>query len=284
MQWAFLFRALLLLSGFISTKGVEAPTMFHGNGSYNSFRRQVGFCKLQGFDTISRSTSRGPLVFTSGLVFIGVGMNRQEFKHNISNCGRCVRILSAEGIPRLYDELDGWEDTQSQSFPILAFVMDECKDEVCGEGYLDFDIYHPQQPVARGNPKNLVWEYTDCPVPAAEPTEFLFCFNNTCKEHDMENRTTRQVLEEANPFYWTVFLRNLARPVARVRVDPHGLPLLNREGWTWDWGPFDFFAPFSLVLDDARVFHFDFSRALGEFSAASYRGGLLVRALPTFSG
>ena len=83
-------------------------------GSYNSLQKQVAFCKMQvrhflllapllpllpllllilnttirppqGFDTMSRTTSGGPSVFTSGLVKIGVGLAHAQFGSRVDN-------------------------------------------------------------------------------------------------------------------------------------------------------------------------------------------------------
>ena len=72
-------------------------------GTYNMMTNQTGFCKMTGFNTISRSTSLGPPLFTSGRVQFGVGLSQYQFGSTIIPsindktegsivCGMCINI------------------------------------------------------------------------------------------------------------------------------------------------------------------------------------------------
>ena len=144
------------------------------NGSYNSFMNQVGYCKLQGYDTVSRNTTGAPPMFMDGRVKFGVGLSDVEFQGRTSSCGRCLNITKIERFFAFNEDLTQWDYTMKMETPFTAFVMDQCKDAVCVSKYLDFDIYNPRQPVAYGNPWNIEWEFIPCPV-EDDGMELLMC-------------------------------------------------------------------------------------------------------------
>jgi len=268
-------KVFQILSGIVAWH-TALSKIYTGNGSYNSFRQQVGFCKMQGFHTVSRQTSHGPSLFLDGLVDFGVGLNHIQFDHNVSNCGRCIFIHDARGMFALHHELDAWNETKNATFPYTAMVFDECKDPICQDGYLDIDIYNLRQPVPRGNPSHFHWEFIDCP--RADHIEFLFCFSNTCKHDDPDYRTVAQVLKNASIYHWEIIVRNTVTPIWDVEIQPYRQHLINREGWVWDHGPFHFQKPFSLVLNKNKTltYAFDFHSLQTQHTTPSYNGGILI--------
>lgn len=258
MRWCILFYSILMANAYT------------GNGSYNSFRRQVGFCKLQGFDTVSRSTSSGPLEETN---MIGVGLNQIQFQHNISNCGRCLNITKIDNFPEWNHELTQWDASRPTSLPFTAMVMDECYDPICGDGFLDFDIYHEKQPVMCGNPRNIEWHFIDCPF-RKDDIELLFCLSNTCHEDDPSDRSIADILIDADPFFWSVHVRRSPIPILSITIAETNHPLEMKEGWFYNGDRFDFLLPFSLIIASAewsvvRTIHL-------VHTIPSFRGGILV--------
>jgi len=57
-------------------------------------------------------------------------------------------------------------------------VFDQCKDEICESGFLDFDIYNKKQPVSFGNISGIKWRGVECPV-QEDKLEYLICSQNT---------------------------------------------------------------------------------------------------------
>lgn len=253
----------------------KLSTGMTGKASYNSFRNQVGFCKLQGFDTISRETAHSIPAFMNGDILMGVGLNHFQFMHNISNCGRCLQIQSIQNFPVWNPSVTEWTFLESPQFPFLAMVMDECKDPICDYGFLDFDIYSKTQPVALGNPFDVQWEFVDCPMMGS--IELLFCFSNTCKESDPMNRTVQQVLDDANPHFWSLSVRNLVKPITFVYIPEYNVYLEPKEGWFWNSGKYEFLDSFSIRLSNDQTFHIDFSTILSTQTIDAYRGGILWR-------
>ena len=239
-------------------------------GSYNSFVDQTGFCKLQGFDTVSRSTSHSVPMFMDGRVSFGVGTRFRS----ISDCGRCLRIRRIDRFAIFSFELDSYEyDGARNDSGIDAIIFDQCLDPVCTPGYLDFDIYSPLQPVRDGNPTHLEWEFVPCPILPGEFIELLFCFSNTCHEHDAVARTSATILAGADPFYWTVFVRNSRLPVRHLYLPEHNVALDDDNGWVYRRGAFHLTIPFSLTIDHRHNVTIDLLR---HPSLDDYRGGILV--------
>jgi hypothetical protein len=235
--------------------------------SYNSFRTQVGFCKMQGFDTVSRSTSGGIPTFLDGTIHIGAGLSNVQFNNSVTNCGRCIRVHQVDGFALFNRELTAW--TGGSSFPFLVSVFDQCTDAVCTSGFLDFDIYSMTQPVSGGNPRNLLWDFIPCPVRG--PTELLFCLSDACSVDKQEGRSTAEVLAASSPSYFSVFVRNRRVPPTTVAVN--GTPLRDQQGWVWDHGVFDFTASFTVqIMDEERYT----VRLLDHAPTTGYRGGILI--------
>lgn len=241
-------------------------------GSYNSFVSQVGFCKLQGFDTLSRSTSMGVPMFLDGRIKLGVGLSNDLFNNSVSSCGRCIHIHSIDHFAELNTELTAWTGVSDQKTDVLAMVMDQCTDPICQGGFLDFDIYSETQPVATGNPRNLQWEFVPCPTLPGETIEVLFCLSDACRSDGAEGRTLSDVISRSSPYYFSLYLRNQRIPSTSVSINGRALEDIN--GWVWnDAKPFDFTEDFTLDLDDGQRFTINLMRYT---PTEGYRGGVLV--------
>ncbi len=210
-------------------------------GSYNSFVNQVGFCKQQGFDTVSRATSQGPPMFLAQRVMIGVGLSNDMFADSMSSCGRCLEITSLENFWAFDETLThySYKEPWPVNVSFIAMVMDQCKDPVCRDGYLDFDVYSHDQPTRFGNPQNIEWTFVDCPV-GQEPLELLLCLGpRTCQEDDPETRTVQQVWQDAaQSSYFTMYIRNARVPVVAVDMvlaDGARVPLEDNQSWQWSY-------------------------------------------------
>lgn len=222
---------------FLSTFLCDAKSQ----GSYNSFVQQVGFCKQQGFDTVSRATSQGPFMFLNHHVLIGVGLSNDFFADSISSCGRCLEITGIQNFWTFDENLTNYSyhSPWPANASFIAMVMDQCKDPICRDGFLDFDVYSHDQPTRFGNPQDIEWAFVDCPV-GNEPVELLLCLGpNSCQESDSEHRSVQQVLEEAaEAAYFTMYIRNARVPVVAVDmilVDGARVPLEDNQSWQWSY-------------------------------------------------
>jgi len=259
---------------FFSTIIFPVFALFQGNGSYNSFRNQVGFCKLQGFNTTSRESSDNDFLVNRH-VFMGVGLNKIQFAHNISNCGRCIKIHRIHNFMDWNPSLTEWIDGSYTETPFIVMVMDECNDPVCSDGFLDFDIYNVKQPVKYGNPQNIIWEFIECPNTTLK-TKFLFCFSNSCHDHDPLQRTIGEVLAGANPYFWNIYIYNLVKPVYSVYIIEYDIYMELKEGWFWNFGLFDLTKPFTILLSNEETVLIDFMKYKDKMTNDAYRGGFFI--------
>lgn len=252
-------------------------------GSYNSFMRQVGFCKAQSFDTQSRSTSVSPPLFQSGRVWMGVGLSHVQFQKSIVSCGRCIEVLSVDRFYQLNKELTGWNYGMPHGGNFTVMVFDECTDAICESGFLDFDIYSEKQPVAYGNPTNLTWQFVPCPVGKNDMIGFLFCMGyKSCHETSQEGKHMKDLYHEAVKENWfSIYPRNFRTAITSVMIQ--GEPLHDIQAWVWksphkklledkkwsiEWTDEEG-AHYSWVLDWAHYFH--------ETSTHGYRGGYIIQ-------
>jgi len=152
------------------------------NGSYNSFRRQVGFCRMQSFDTVSRETSSSVPMFLDGRVSFGIGLSHTNMSTDgVFGCGRCLNVTAIENFYRFNPSLTRWSRRpHDPAEAFVAMVFDDCTDPVCTPGYLDFDIYSLDQPVFRGNPHGIRWDWIPCPILPHETIEYLLCIGDLC--------------------------------------------------------------------------------------------------------
>ena len=150
-----IIKGILLLGislwGGVSAVNEEVIVSTNG-GSYNSFLKQVGYCKQQSFETVSRSTSFTSSVFHSGKVLFGVGLSHAQFHRSIVSCGRCIEVLSVDRFYQFNKELTAWDYQQPNHGNFTVMVFDECTDPICESGFLDFDVYNEGQPVAMAIP------------------------------------------------------------------------------------------------------------------------------------
>lgn len=201
--------------------------------TYNSFRNQIGYCRMQSYDTVSRSTSLSPPLFADGRVSFGVGLSSINMDGaDAQLCGMCLNVTSVKGFYSWNREITEWGGPSSA--PFLAMVMDRCPDKICTENFLDFDIYSPLQPVSGGNPTDVVWNPTPCPILPGETIEYLLCTRTTC---DLEwSGVIPRTIE-----YWSLTIRNSRIPIREVSVFRGGewIGLRRENGWVWDKGEYD---------------------------------------------
>lgn len=260
---------------------------FLGNASYNSLIEQVAFCKLQGFDTVSRSTSMGPRMFVDGRIQFGVGLSDVQFEGRTSQCGRCINVTRIDNFFPFNHELTLWNESASIRTPFTVFVMDQCTDEVCKSGYLDFDIYSPTQPVMYGNPYDLQWEYVDCPV-EEDVMDILFCLGpNSCNVQDREGRLVEEMMRDAVAYgYWFMYPRNTRVPITdiTVHIGNHTYDLTDDSGWRWtnwegreDLGKTAWTFTARTMDGISRVFTVDWTEErMQQRTTLGYRGGVVM--------
>lgn len=246
---------------------------FLTSGSYNSFINQVGFCKLQGFRTTSRNTSNGPSVFLDGRVLFGVGLSNVQFGDSMSSCGRCIQIHHVANFGVFDFDLTSFQEKNTANGSFQVMVFDQCKDPVCTSGFLDFDVYTPNQPVKNGNPSSLIWEFVPCPVRPGENIKLLFCLSNTCFENSVSKRI-HELIHEADPYYWSLYIFNHRLPITKIYLSDYDVYLEDNNGWVWNHGLFNYTKPFTIVFDN----HLFFDVILTNGSPDdSFHGGIMVQ-------
>lgn len=260
------------------------------DGSYNSFLQQVGFCKMQTYDTLSRTTSIGPTMFMDGRVKFGVGLSDVQFQGSASSCGKCINISHIDNFFTFNDELTNWNYDSPIETPFTVFVMDQCKDPICTSKFLDFDIYNLYQPVANGNPRSIEWEFIPCPV-NEDKIEILACLGpNSCNVHDLEERSYIKMINEAvDSGYWYCHIRNHRLPIVNVSVtfgsteNETYMQLEDNNGWLWNhyddrkklkdtWN-------FFLTTADGvtKQFTWKWKEKMNMTTTYGYRGGIIIQ-------
>ena len=192
--------------------------------TYNSLVEQTAYCKLQGFNTNSRLSSQTPKMFQDGRVTFGVGLSHKQFGSLQENnkwmdaiegsltCGMCIEILNIEKMPEFNKELTNWDYFTPKKTPFIAMVFDQCKDEICESGFLDFDIYNNLQPVSFGNINNIKWKAVECPV-QEDKLEYLICSQNTCNFSDKKQNKFINVFSRN---WFSIIIRNQRIPILKV--------------------------------------------------------------------
>jgi len=260
------------------------------NGTYNSFIQQVGYCKMQSYDTVSRSTSHSVPMFMDGRVLFGVGISDVDMKETpYQLCGMCIEITHVHHFYEWNFELTHWNESASPVHsPFVAMVFDRCPDAICIRHFLDFDIYHPRQPVFDGNPTQLAWREIPCPVRDHERIEYLLCTSDTCNAQDKDT-TVRDIIERP-VYYWTLTIRNMRYPIAKVFVRVLLLPsdsetesnfeLVKDNAWTWNFGLYPLSNGINLTIVDKHGKQWeerlDFDSILSENTATGYHGGIII--------
>lgn len=260
-------------------------------GSYNSLTHQVGYCKMQSFDTLSRSSSGSVPMFMDGRVSFGVGISNENMKHSAGFlCGVCLNVTKIENFYEWNYQITEWYYDKPSRHPFVVMVMDQCTDPVCTTNYLDFDIYNEKQPVQNGNPFGVVWEFIPCPLLKGETMEYLLCFASSCHVQDSENIDPLDTTTTREVNYWSLTIRNFRIPISQVFVivsnsnDPvkDQIPLRLENSWVWDQGLYDLEQGISIMMIDVEgKTTMDFIEPLLLFSTKTtpgYRGGILLKS------
>lgn len=264
------------------TSSKKIDTSIQG-GSYNSFLKQVGFCKAQSFETTSRNTSSSPSIFQSGKVLFGVGLSHVQFQQTIVSCGKCIQVLSVDRFYTFNRELTEWNYQKPNHGNFTVIVFDECTDPICQSGFLDFDMYNEKQPVAHGNPINLSWQFVPCPVGLDDKIEFLICLGyESCQEHHPEGRRLDQLYHQAIENNWfTLYPRNFRIPIHSIKVQ--GEPLQDKQSWVWKSLVPDLLQDFQWIIgwtnedDSQQSWILDWTIYFSLISTRGYRGGFIFQ-------
>lgn len=251
-------------------------------GSYNSLLHQVGYCKAQSFETISRNTSSSPSIFQKGKVLFGVGLSHVQFQRSIVSCGQCIQVLTVDRFYHFNTELTAWNYQKPHKGNFTVMVFDECTDPICESGFLDFDIYHERQPVAYGNPTDLTWQFVPCPVGIGDTIEFLFCMGyESCREQDLEGRSIQEMHDNAFHENWlTVYPRNFRVAITQVYIQ--GEPLEDNQAWVWTSMDYQKLKPLEWLVEwtnqdgTTQSWTLDWSVHLTNKTTFGYRGGIVV--------
>lgn len=268
---------------------------FSALGTYNDMQKQLGYCKMTGFNTISRNTSSGPKLFTSGRVRFGVGLSKHQFgSDRISSindktqgqlvCGMCLNITSIDNLPLLNFELTNHTDTPLHS--AIAMVFDQCNDPICTENFLDIDVYDDTI-FHNGNTQNVYWKAIDCPILENEKPEYLLCSDVTCKQRDTKYLTASTFKELFNPYYFTITVRNYIRPITNLFIKFYDefieLPYIASIGYVFNGFSFStsfnetiLYIKFIDVYNNYYYDHFDVNKLLHTKITSDYHGGIII--------
>lgn len=306
-----IFSLIISYIGYVNSISQDIPYYYNNyvyshRSSYNMFNRQVGFCKMQSYDTMSRETSGGPSLYTSGAVLIGAGLSHSEFGEGVNNnwlnigdgavaCGMCIEVYNITNIPKFENSLSNWNYNENTKTPFTVMVFDQCNDAVCTSGYLDFDVYSDSNelPVRYGNPTDLSWKAVDCPVyennRIVHFIEFLFCTSNTCEIYNKDIEMFKEVI---NPYYFSVIIRNFKTPIISVELlDPSINQYIKLEyndgiGWMWRGRYYDFTKDFNYKLTSFRNEILDILIPVNDIlyspSTIGYKGGLVYQTKSQF--
>lgn len=269
----FLFQCVIFFLPILFTTGARQES------SYNSLIQQIGFCRMQSFDTISRSTSESVPMFLDGRILMGVGLSDENMKSSDAFlCGACLEVTHVENFYEWNSELTQWGlPIPNSPPPFLVMVMDQCTDPVCTRDYVDFDIYNPHQPVMNGNPYHVEWNLVPCPVHDDEPPQFLLCTAKTCHVDDPQDAIPTAPAAPLD--YWSLTIRNTKLPLKQVLVEYQGTdhPLRLENAWVWDQGPFFLNATIPITTidqNDRHVHHILVMPPPDSPSSPGYRGGI----------
>jgi len=271
-----MFRIILLMN-FITR-------VFSIDGSYNSFINQIGYCKMQSFDTISRNTTNSVPMFLDGRISFGVGIsneNQKELGYNL--CGSCINITHIDNFYEWDAQLTQFtynKKNPDESF--LVMVFDNCEDPICTKNFLDFDIYSQNQPVKYGNPTNLSWHFVPCPIHQNEFIQYLLCTEKTCKKHDRSLVSVHDIIDHPVEF-WSLSFRNMRIPIksAGVYYKNQYYDLRKDNSWTWNYFSYDLNEGINLTFTDI------YNKTLSDFITIpedinlihnGYHGGILLNS------
>ena len=191
--------------------------------TYNSLIEQTAYCKMQGFHTNSRISSKSLKMFQDGRVKMGVGLSHKQFGslqekgwmdsvEGSLTCGMCIEVLDIKKMPEFNNQLTDWDYFTPIKTPFIAMVLDQCKDEICKSGFLDFDIYNEKQPTSFGDIENIKWKGIECPV-FEDKLEYLICSQNTC---NLSNKKKKKFINVFSRNWFSLIIRNNRIPILEV--------------------------------------------------------------------
>lgn len=269
-------------------------TIFHSDiGTYNDMKNQTGFCKMTGFNTISRNTSYGPDLFTSGRVQFGVGLSQFQFGSNTIMsvdkktqgqlvCGMCINITGINNLPKFNFELDSHEKVNEES-SYIAMIFDQCTDPICTSGFLDIDVYDDNI-FSNGNTNNITWTAIDCPTYENEKREYLLCSKDTCNKQNTKYINVNTFGELFDPTFFNIIVRNMKRPIKNLYIFVNGkyeeLEYVSGNGYTW-YGEKDEFKETQLkiklidYLDNIYFDKYNLNDILNLHPTVDYTGGVI---------
>jgi hypothetical protein len=276
-------RKILLVCAVGMMATAQPIEISENGGSYNSFLGQVGYCKQQSFETMSRGTSGSANVFQSGKVLFGVGLSREQFQRSIVSCGKCIEVLSVDRFYQFNHELTEWYYDKPNQGNFTVMVFDECTDPICESGFLDFDVYNEKQPVAYGNPTNLTWRFVPCPVGKDDKIEFLICLGyDSCQIQNEEGRYVENLYLKAVQDNWlTLYPRNFRIGITSVRVQ--GVDLEDIQSWVWKsmdktpLGDAEWLIEWTNEDGSQQSWILDWTDYFGQTSTPGYRGGIVIK-------
>jgi len=221
--------------------------LYSNIGTYNNMKNQTGYCKMTGFNTVSRNTSFGPPLFTSGRVQFGVGLSHFQFgslnNPSVDNkpegsltCGMCINITSISNFPLFNNELTNYTNINTSTSHIVM-VFDQCNDLICTSGFLDIDVY-ADNIFFKSNTYNISWSAIDCPIYEDEKIEYLLCTVDTCNAQDTKYLNSSNFGDLFSPYYFSITLRNMKRPINSVAIlidnNYKELPYISGSGYTYN--------------------------------------------------
>ena len=290
---------LLGLVLFLFIKFIGA--LYSNVSTYNPFMNQTGFCKLQGFNTISRQTSNSIQSFIDGNITCGVGISSIIFDSNQKNgiqpysaplCNACLNVTIQNPF-MINNDLNSTND-KSQLFmsSFIAIVMDRCHDNIClkNVNMLDFDIYTTN--VTTGNPKNIEWEFIECPI-GNTSIELLVCNPNTCNKQNIglynDSKLFIDTFSEPTDYnFVTILPRNVKYPIDTIKLNLHNSNKSSLEYLTYITGlGFQLSKNISnvnnleLLITDIKnntiVYFLNTSQLLKSHISLDYAGGVLLK-------
>jgi hypothetical protein len=270
-------KIILLINFLTNLIIIQSKT----NATYNSFIKQIGYCKLQGFLTESRSTSNSIAMFLDGRIKFGVGISDINMKSKDYNlCGMCINVTNVDNFYKWNNEITEWNKRINHD-NFLAIVFDRCPDEICIKNFLDFDIYNPLQPVSHGNPINLEWYEIPCPIEKNEYIEYLICTSDTCNFQNKEIDSIENVIK--NPtYFWSITFRNMRIPIKKVIIHylNYDYELKKDNSWSWNNDLYDLKNGINMTFYDKNNKSYnDFIKFnKNENTAIGYNGGILIQS------
>jgi hypothetical protein len=251
------------------------------NGTYNSFIKQIGYCKMQSFLTESRTTSESIPMFKDGRIQFGVGISDKNMLNEQYNlCGMCINVTNVDNFYKWNFELTEWNQPINNGH-FLAMVFDRCPDEICIENFLDFDIYNPLQPVSKGNPTNVQWHFIPCPIKENEYIEYLICRDNTCNAQNEAKSIIEHIIQTPT-YFWSITFRNMRIPIQNVYVhlDSKTFELKKDNSWSWTFDSYDLKRGINITFIDKNLKEWnDFIEFdPRQYTADGYNGGILIQS------